>query len=457
MGLALRVDGRSTAEKLALMPKDERLEFLDGLSEKDSLNLIYSWRDFNARRDQIPPDIEKEWDIWLILCGRGWGKTRTGAEWVRELVDTNFCGHIALVAETAADARDTVVENAIMQIFPPGQTPTYEPTKRRVTFYNGAKATTYNATQPDQLRGPEHGAAWSDELAKWKYARETWDQLQFGLRAGITPKQLVTTTPRPINIVKSILAGEEGVVTVTRGHTLDNRANLAPSFLRKVVNRYKGTRLGKQELRGEVLSDVPNALWRQSDIDAYRVPKTPKLVKVVVAVDPGASDPDDSMGKPAENGIVVVGLGEDGLGYVLEDASLEGTPLEWARRAKAMRVKHSAICIVAEKNNGGEMVRSTILSVSTTEHVKLVWASKGKEVRAEPVSSLYEQGRIRHVGAWPKLEDQMCQMTTAGYVGGDISPDRVDALVWGLTELFPNIVKEIKQEKSQPYVAPKVV
>ena len=450
------VDRRSSIEKLAVLSKEEREEYMSRFDDKEIMHLMYDWEGFNARKDQIPPPLMDEWDIWLILCGRGWGKTRTGAEWVRSLVDANYCQHIALVAETAADARGVVVE-ALMEVFPPHQKPNYEPTKRKISFYNGSHATTYNATQPDQLRGPQHGAAWSDELAKWKLAQATWDQLQFGLRAGVNPKQLITTTPRPITILKNIVAGEEGTVHLTRGHTLDNRANLAPSFLKRVVNRYKGTRLGRQELEGKLLSDVPNALWRQVDIDAYRVDEPPVLLKTAVAVDPAASDPDKTEEESAENGIVVVGLGEDGNGYVLEDASTVGSPLHWARKARGLRIKYNAPCIVAEKNNGGAMVESTIQSISSNEVVKLVWAAKGKVARAEPVSALYEQGRIHHVGNWPQLEDQMCQMTTGGYAGGEGSPDRVDALVWAITELFPQITQEIKQQKFARYEAPVVI
>lgn len=399
---------------------------------------MHDWRGFLARPDQIEP--EGEWDIWLCLAGRGWGKTRTGAEWVREKVASNLYGRIALVAETAADGRDVIVEgdSGILSLYPRSERPTYEPSKRRITWSNGAVATVYNATEPDQLRGPQHDLAWSDEVAKWKYARETWDQLQFGLRLGNDPRQIVTTTPRPIELVKAIVAGKEGKVHITRGRTLDNASNLAGKFLEKIQNRYSGTRLGRQELDGVILGDLPGALWRLEDIDVYRVESAPEsLQRIVVAVDPAVTNTEDS----DEHGIIVVGANGDH-GYVLADGSMSGTPNAWARRAIALYDEYQADEIVAEVNQGGDMVESTIKSIRPNINVRQVRATRGKHVRAEPVAALYEQGRFHHVGAFPELESQMTEMTNAGFEG-DGSPDRLDALVWGASNLYPSITRPV--------------
>ncbi len=258
---------QSVAEKLANLTPDARAEVLGQITDTEAEALLYDWRGFLARPNQVAPG--GDWDIWLLLAGRGFGKTRTGAEWVREIVETNAAGRIALVAETAADARDVMVSE-LLRIFPPGETPVYTKSNRCVEFRNGAKAFTYNATEPDQLRGPQHDAAWSDEIAKWRYARETWDMLQFGLRLGKHPRQVVTTTPRPIELVKAILAGKEGDVEVTRGSTMDNRSNLAPRFLERIQARYAGTRLGRQELEAEILGDLPGAIWTQTAIPTWR-------------------------------------------------------------------------------------------------------------------------------------------------------------------------------------------
>ena len=430
----------SKAAQMAALPPEEREEVLKNVSDEEAEGLLYNWREFLARPEQVAPD--GEWDIWLILSGRGWGKTRTGAEWVKENVESGSMRRVALVAETAADGRDVMVEgdSGILSLYPPGQGPVYEPSKRRVTWPKlGAVATLYNATKPDQLRGPQHDGAWSDELAKWKYCRETWDQLQFGLRLGDNPKQLVTTTPRPIETVKAIFGGEEGTVRVTRGNTLDNAGNLSARFIEKIRDKYENTRLGRQELAGEILGDFPNSLWTQSTIDLSRTATPPKVLgRTVVAVDPGASD--DDAEDADENGIMVCATDPAGeMGYLLEDATIKGSPQRWARRAIGMYDHYGADAIVVEVNNGGAMVASTLRSVRASVPIIEVRASRGKHVRAEPISSLYEQGRVVHVGAFPELEDQMIMMTTAGYQG-DGSPDRVDALVWGFTELFGEIV-----------------
>lgn len=426
---------QSPAETLAGLPEAERAAFIASLTPDEADALLYNWRGFLARPEQVLPD--GDWDVWLVLAGRGFGKTRTGAEAVREEVEQNRSGRIGLIAETAADARDVMVAE-ILRIFPKATRPVFTASRRSLEFSNGAIATTYNATEPDQLRGPQHDFLWHDELAKWRYARETWDQAQFGLRLGKHPRQVVTTTPRPIELVKAIVAGSEGRVHVTRGKTSDNRSNLAATFLDRVVKRYAGTRLGRQELDAEILGDLPGALWRLSSIDAYRLQGTPKCSRIVVAVDPAVTN----TGESDDHGIIVAGIMDDQTGIVLQDASMSGGPMDWANRVCSLYATWGADCIVAETNNGGDMVESVIRAVSPSANVKKVWASRGKHIRAEPIAAMYEQGRIRHAGAFAELENQMTQMTNAGFEG-EGSPDRVDALVWAMTELFPDMVDTI--------------
>lgn len=401
---------------------------------------MYSWRGFHARPDQIAPD--GDWDIWLALAGRGWGKTRAGSEWIREQVDAG-ARRIALVAETAADARDVMVEgeSGILSIYPPEERPDYEPSKRRITWPNGAVATLFNATEPDQLRGPQYDCAWCDELAKWRYARETWDQLQFGLRLGDHPKVMVTTTPRPIELVKAIVQQKEGLAVITKGRTLDNASNLAKPFLKKIIARYEGTRLGRQELNAEILGDLPGAMWKQADMDMYRLPPADakewareNCQRIVVALDPAISKTEES----DETGIIVAGLA-DQEAVILEDASFQGSPHEWATEAVRLLDKYQADAFIAEVNQGGDMVAHTIRTIRPYAPVTEVRASRGKHVRAEPIAALYEQGRVRHLGQFPELENQMTQMTMNGYQG-EGSPDRLDAMVWALTDLLSTLV-----------------
>lgn len=431
---------QSLAEQLARLPKAERDAVIDGLKPEQVAALAYDWEGFSARPDQIAP--EGDWDIWLALAGRGWGKTRVGSEWIRREVKAGRMGRIALIAETAADARDVMVEgeSGILAVHPKADRPLYEPSKRRLTWPNGAVATLFNATEPDQLRGPQFDGAWSDELAKWKYARDAWDMLQFGLRLGQHPRQLVTTTPKPIEVVKAILSGQEGRVVVTRGRTLDNASNLAKPFLEKVKKRYGGTRLGRQELDGEMLGDMPGALWTFAMLDTYRLREAPKMGRIVVAVDPAVTAGEEA----DEHGIIVAGKTADAdpRGVVLEDASLSGSPMEWARRAVSLYRSWQADSIVVEVNQGGDMVAQTIRTVDPNVNIQEVRASRGKHVRAAPIASLYEQGRISHVGAFPELESQMTQFTAEGYQG-ERSPDRADAMVWAFAALFDDMVDAV--------------
>jgi len=392
----------------------------------------------------------------MILSGRGWGKTRTGSEWIRLKAEQYPGCRIALVAETAADARDVMIlgDSGLIAIDPNLTEDSWSPTNRRLTWPNGSQAWVYNGTEPDQLRGPQHHFGWVDELAKFRYMNEAWDQLAFGMRLGIHPQIMITTTPRPLPLIKKLM--EDKRTFVTRGSTFDNKANLASSTLRVLEDRYSGTRLGRQELEGEILSDIPGALFRREDIDTGRVYDTPEdLERVIVAVDPAASSNEGS----DENGIVVVGLARDrdgyARGYVLEDASLRGSPEEWARVAVRMYRKWQADKIVAEKNNGGEMVETVIRTVDRAVPVKLVHATRGKVVRAEPISALYEQHRIHHVGQFDLLEDQMCMFSVDNIRNENTgSPDRVDALVWGMTEIFEKIAGRRKVDKSVSIVEP---
>lgn len=419
-----------------MLPDLQRKLILKSLNDKQAEELVWDWK-FWARPKQIPP--HDNWLIWLILTGRGWGKTRCGAETVRSwacgttpLAPGKF-SRIALIAETAADARDVLVEgeSGILAVHPPDFRPQYEPSKRRLTWPNGVIATLYNATEPDQLRGPQFDASWSDELAKWQYVRETWDMLQFGLRLGERPQQIITTTPRPIQVLKEII--ESPNTMVTRGSTYENKGNLAPSFLVRIVDRYQGTRLGRQELEAEILDDNPNALWTRGMIEASFVKEHPQLARVVVAIDPsGTSGKDEDAGD--DIGIIVAGRGTDGNCYVLADGTCNESPAGWGKAAVDLYTKYAADRIVGERNFGGAMVEHVIRTVNPSVSYKEVTASRGKWLRAEPVAALYEQGKIKHVGGFAKLEDEMCLFGPDGLADGQ-SPNRLDALVWAITEL----------------------
>jgi phage terminase large subunit-like protein len=447
---------KSKIELLASLPVSARTKFLKGLSKSEAEALKWHWPSW-ARPEQLPPP--GNWVTWLILSGRGWGKTRTGAEWVRFKV----CGktplaagqarRIALVAETAADARDVMVEGVtgILAVHARDFRPTYEPSKRRLTWPNGAVGTLFNAVEPDQLRGPQQDLAWSDELAKWRYARETWDMLQFGLRLGNAPQQVVTTTPKPIPVLREIMDSVDTVIT--RGSTYDNEFNLAPTFFRQVVKRYEGTRLGRQELNAEILEEAEGALWSRETIEknrdhlgaklteeARRIAWRTKMKRIVVALDPAITSDEDS----AEHGVIVAGLGHDGHGYILEDLSERLSPDKVARKAIAAYDRWQADRIIGEVNNGGEWIGHTIAQTAKAMKAEkqrasnevaysTVHASRGKQTRAEPVSALDEQGRVHHVGSFPDLEDQMC---TWEPLSGQRSPDRLDARVWAITDLM---------------------
>ncbi|MDE0589888.1 terminase family protein [Halocynthiibacter sp. C4] len=426
---------------LASAPQLAQEVFLNELSEGALLALPWLF-EFWAFPHQLPPEGE-DWRTWVIMGGRGAGKTRAGAEWVRSEVegakplDAGRSRRVALVGETIDQVREVMVfgESGILACSPPDRRPEWQATRKRLLWPNGATAQIFSAHDPESLRGPQFDAAWVDELAKWKRAEETWDMLQFGLRLGEVPRQCVTTTPRNVPILKGILSNPTTVVT--QAPTEANRAYLAESFLEEVRNRYAGTRLGRQELDGELLEDTQGALWTLGLLDRARVEEAGTLGRVVVAVDPPVTGHKGS----DECGIVVVGANTKGApkdwhAVVLEDATVSGaTPDEWARAALAAMERHEADCLVAEVNQGGDLVESVIRQVDALVPYKAVRASKGKSARAEPVAALYAQGRIKHLGALNGLEDQMCRMTQQGYEGKG-SPDRVDALVWAVTELL---------------------
>jgi len=419
----------SAADCFRKLPPEQQQAELSALSTEAQAALLHDWQ-FWARPDQIAP--EWLWRVWLILAGRGWGKTRCGAEWVRGLA-TRFPGcRIALVGLTAADARDVIVEgeSGILSVHPERDRPLYEPSKRRITWANGSIATCYNASEPDQLRGPQHHFAWVDELAKFPAAQDLWDQLIFGLRLGTHPQVMVTTTPRPLPIIRAMLADK--TTHVTRGKTLDNVSNLAPGSVQAMIDRYAGTRLGRQELDGEMLDDVPGALWTRAILDTGRVAEAPEMARVVVAIDPSGTSGDD---EGDDVGIIIAGRGVDGRGYVIADLTCKLSPDGWARRAITAYHQHQADRIVAERNFGGAMVQAVIRAADRSVPYKEVTASRGKAARAEPVSALYEQGRVSHLPGLAQLEDEMVLMTASGFMGIG-SPNRVDAMVWALSEVM---------------------
>lgn len=392
-----------------------------------------------ARGDQMPPEEAQgggPWSTWLVMGGRGAGKTRTGAEWVRGLAlgqapfSDRPVGRIALVAETMQDLREVMVDgvSGLLAVHPWNERPVWSASRRRLEWANGALAQGFSAEDPESLRGPQFEAAWCDELAKWHYADKTFDMLQFGLRLGDNPRQVITTTPRPTALLKRLAADPRSALS--RAPTRANAANLAPNFLAGIVARYAGTALGLQELDGLFIEERPDALFRRETLEAARIDAAPPLVRIVVAVDPPAGGK-----RGGRCGIVAVGRDETGLIYVIEDASLEvARPEVWAARAIEAYRRHAADALVAEVNQGGEMVTSVLGAIDPGVPVTSVRAKRGKHTRAEPVAALYAQGRVRHVGAFPALEDEMTAFGPDGLAEGR-SPDRLDALVWAITHL----------------------
>ena len=426
---------------LASLPQEEINRHLASLTDEVKAHLFRSWT-FWARPDQLAP--EGDWFTWLILAGRGWGKTRPGAEWVKQRVE-NGAKRIALIAETQKDLEEVMIEgdSGLLALYRPEDAPVYRKKPVSLVWPNGAIALGYNGTQPAQLRGPQFDTAWCDELAKWRYARETWDMLEFGMRKA-DPKVCVTTTPRDMKLLREMIADMQTVLT--KGRTMDNVANLDERFMKRVVEKYSGTRLGRQELEAELLEGVVGAIWKREWFDGHRITDAPKMKRIVVAIDPAVSSAQSS-DDPGTHGIVAAGVGTDGRGYVLADESTEGTPREWASKAVALYNELGANQVVVEENQGGDMVESTLRSIAPALPIRRVRATRGKHVRAEPVASLYEQGRISHVGTFAEMEDQMCLFTNEGYTG-ESSPDRTDAAVWALTDLFKSLIYHTDEPKA---------
>lgn len=408
--------------------------FVDTLSESELKALSSDWS-LLARPEQLPPD--GDWFIWLLLGGRGAGKTRAGAEWVHDLATGGGhfnhgrgCSRIALVAETLSDAREIMIDgdSGILNIAR-HQRPAFEASRRRLVWPNGAIAQIFSSEDPESLRGPQFDAAWCDEMCKWHYGQETWDMLQFGLRLGDCPRQLITTTPKASKLLKAIMSYDH-TVTV-RMRTSDNEGNLAARFLANVTTRYQGTRLGRQELDGEILEDREGALWSRALIEAARIHQMPDLRRIVVAIDPPASQ----SAKGSCCGLVVVGLDHQNHAIVLKDGSIEAaSPSQWSERAVALFHSFEADMLVAEINQGGDMVKSVLQACDADVPIKSVRATRGKWLRAEPVAALYERQMVHHLGAFEQLEDQMCNYAPLnGKTLG--SPDRLDALVWAITAL----------------------
>jgi phage terminase large subunit-like protein len=432
MAERMEAAGRSAAERLAA-----QWDMVGEAWQRDHdkaffRNFAHDWSQWSHAGQRPPPG---DWRTWLILAGRGFGKTRAGAEWVRAQAEADGSLRIALVAATLAEARAVMVEgdSGLMTIAPPDHRPRFEPSLRRLTWPSGAIATLFGASEPEALRGPQHHMAWCDEIAKWPHADATWDNLAMGLRLGVRPRTVATTTPRPVPLVRRLVAAKDSVVT--RGRTTDNRANLSPDYIARMEGDYAGTQFGRQELDGELIEELQGALWSRTLIERQRSIAPPDVTRrTVIGVDPpaGAGAASDACG------IVVVALGEDERAYVLADASVQGaTPEGWAQAVTQAAERWRADRVVAEANNGGAMIESVLRACDATLPLKLVHASTGKSARAEPIMMLYQRGKVMHVGAFPALEDEMTGLIMGGgYEGPGRSPDRADALVWALTELM---------------------
>jgi predicted phage terminase large subunit-like protein len=409
------------------------------MADDDAAFLAGDWPTW-ARLNQLPTRDGREiagFRVWLVLGGRGAGKTRCGAEWVRCQAQGLWpmaeapASRIALIGPTIAQVRSVMIEgvSGLLAIHGEGEGPRFEPSLRRIVWPNGTIAEMFSAEQPDSLRGPQFDAAWCDELAKWRYPQETWDMLQFGLRLGEAPRVVVTTTPRPMPLLQRLMSDADTLLG--RSPTRDNSCFLAPQFLRDIESRYGGTRLGRQELEAEIIDDDPDALFSRAQIETNRARSAPELVRIVVAIDPPAS------GRAGANacGIVCAGLGGDGKAYVLDDATVQrASPATWAKRAIALYHARQADRLIAEVNQGGDMVEAVIREIDPAVSFKAVHASRGKRLRAEPVAALYEQNRVVHVGVFPELEDELVSFDQKAV--RPASPDRADALVWALSELM---------------------
>lgn len=412
---------------LASLPESDRKAVLNSLSNGECTSLLYDW--WFWRHDyQRPPD--GDWRVWLQLGGRGSGKTRAGAEELRRQVEECGRRYVHLIGPTAADVRDVMVEgeSGILAVSPPWNRPLYEPSKRRLTWPNGAHALLFSADEPERLRGPQCEWIWADEPCAWRYVQQAWDMLMFGLRLGDDPRCIVTTTPKSLPWLKDLIA--QATTVTTRSTTYDNRANLAPAFFDDIVARYEGSQLGRQELLAHILEDIEDALWQRAWIEKNRVNHgdAREYKRIVVGVDPAGTHKPGS----AETGIIVGGLGLDNHSYIIDDLSCRVSPSEWAYRVVEGYERYSASYVAAEVNMGWELVKANLHTIEPTLPVREVRATRGKRLRAEPVVTLYEQGRVHHVGTFGDLEDQMCTWVPGE---SDVSPDRVDALVHTVTDL----------------------
>lgn len=434
----------STLEQLALLPEDEIHAILDTLPPETVERLLGDWSFFARPKQVTPPGT---WNIWLILAGRGWGKTQTGAQWVKEQIKSGR-RRGALVGPTGADVRDVMVEgpSGIIEAFskePKEMRPVYEPGRRRIRWPNGALCFTYSAEEPNRLRGPQHDFGWGDELAAWQYP-DAYDQMMFGMRLGHNPRTLFTTTPKPVKLIRDLVKRgtpdadlregrlDTADVVITKGSTYENIANLARTFIHETIKKYEGTTLGRQELYAEILEDIEGALWHMSLIEAHRVSngdQIPTMKRIVVAADPAVTSKKES----AETGIIVAGLGVNDHAYVFRDASGRFSPNNWGKKLIELYENFNADRVIGETNNGGELIETVLRNIDPSVSYKAVTASRGKARRAEPIVALYEQGRVHHVGYFGALESQM---TTWREDLGMDSPDRMDALVWALTELM---------------------
>jgi phage terminase large subunit-like protein len=437
----------SGAEILGALSSEQRREWIESLSDAEAEAIVHDW-EFWARRNQLEP-TDRPWVNWLVLAGRGFGKTRMGSEQVRKWVKKFPI--VNLIGPTAADVRDVMVQgigagSAIMEVCRRDERPVYEKSNRRLVWPNGAASLLFSAEEPERLRGPQCHKAWCDDIAAWRYPSEAWEQFEFGLRLGSNAQVVVTTTPKPIKLIKELVANPATVIT--RGSTYDNKANLAQNFFNSIIRKYEGTRLGRQELNAELLDDRPGALWSLKVIDADRVRECPPLWRIVVGTDPAVTSGDDS----AEWGIVVVGMGPSPNGrdgpphfYVIDDQSRKLTPNDAAKIIVGAYQAHKADRVIAEVNNGGDLVEAILRTVNLNFAYEAVHASRGKLTRAEPIAALYEQHRVHHVGAFGVLEDQMCDYVPQV----SKSPDRMDALVWALTELTGDSEEELIYEHDE--------
>jgi phage terminase large subunit-like protein len=420
---------KSEAEQIASLPLEQRLAWMKGQKQETLWEYEYRWR-FWARADQLPPS--GDWRTWFVMAGRGFGKTRMAAEYIRAAAEADGSLRIALVAATLHEARTIMVEgeSGLLAIAPDEDRPTWEPSLKRLVWPNGAIAHVFAASEPEAMRGPEHHLAWADEIAKWDKGIDAWDNLMMTMRLGENPRIVATTTPRSVALVRRLL--QENGVTITRGAMAANRSNLPDNFRASMQEIYGSSRIGRQELLGEYLEDAEDALWTRDLIERCRQRAAPEMRRVVIGVDPPASAGGDACG------IIAVGRGADGKAYVLADHSVKGrSPEGWARAVAAAALAWGADRVVAEANNGGDMVVSTLRAADVAMPVKKVSASRGKVARAEPVAALYEAGKAFHAGCFPDLEDELCGLISGGrYEGPGRSPDRADALVWALSELM---------------------